>query len=259
MMRELIAFGSGCARAEFVARQKRFTVVCRGRGTHQGSELLAHTNNTGSMLGLLRPGSEVLLSPAANPARKLRWTWELVRHQGFWVGINTQTPNRLLRLGWEQEELPEVRGYTHFRPEARAGQSRLDGLFLRNRPDLEQGGKVRITAEDVPAEDRLWVECKNVTLTEDEVALFPDAVTERGQKHLRELMALARTGARVALFFVVQRPDARCFGPADMIDPIYAELFWQAVDAGVEVWPYEARVSERGIGLARRLPLVCRP
>ncbi|MGE4470151.1 MAG: DNA/RNA nuclease SfsA [Desulfovibrio sp.] len=254
-MQELIPFGSGCARARFLARRKRFTVVCHGLGEHAGQELLAHTNNTGSMLGLLRPGAEVLLSPAANPARKLRWTWELVRSHDFWVGINTQSPNRMLRRAWEAQALVETVGYDHFRAEAKAGQSRLDGLFLRG----WSGSGARIQAEDVPPEDRLWVECKNVTLVEDEVALFPDAVTERGQKHLRELMSLARTGARVALFFLVQRPDGHCFGPADVIDPVYAELFWRAVDAGVEIWPYQAVVTEQGIGLGRRLPLTSRP
>lgn len=248
-MTELITFPSGCARARFVTRQKRFTVICEGLGEHAGQELRAHTNNTGSMLGLLRPGAEVLLSPAQNPERKLRWTWELVRHQGFWVGINTQTPNRMLRLAWESGVLPEVGEYAGFRAEAKIGDSRLDGLFVRG----TGSDAVRIEAELFAPEDRLWVECKNVTLVEDEVALFPDAVTERGQKHLRELMALAKTGARVALLFLIQRPDAKCFGPADMIDPGYAELLWQALDAGVEAWPYEAVVSERGISLGRRM------
>lgn len=251
-MRHLIEFPEGCARARFVERRKRFTVVCEGLDEHAGETLLAHTNNTGSMLGLLRPGEEVLLSPAANPERKLRWTWELVRHQDFWVGINTQTPNRMLRLAWEAGLLPETAGYDGFRPEAKTGQSRLDGLFVRGAQRAVRA-KERIEAGDYPPGDRLWVECKNVTLVEDEVALFPDAATERGQKHLRELMSLAKTGARVALFFLIQRPDGRCFGPADPIDPVYAELFWRALDAGVEVWPYEAVVAERGIGIGRRL------
>ncbi|MGE4292463.1 MAG: DNA/RNA nuclease SfsA [Desulfovibrio sp.] len=268
-MKELIEFPEGSVRARFVERRKRFTVVCEGLDENAGKTLLAHTNNTGSMLGLLRPGAEVLLSPAQNPDRKLRWTWELVRHQGFWVGINTQTPNRILRLAWEAGLLPEAADYDGFRAEAKIGQSRLDGLFVRKPTEATTTGvgtaagtgatngpghtKGAIEADEYPARDRLWVECKNVTMVEDEVALFPDAVTERGQKHLRELMSLAKTGARVALFFLVQRPDAHCFGPADMIDPAYAELLWQALDAGVEAWPYEAVVGESGIGIGRRL------
>ncbi|WP_022662260.1 DNA/RNA nuclease SfsA [Paucidesulfovibrio longus] len=240
-------------------------MVCEGLDRQVGETLLAHTNNTGSMLGLLRPGAEVLLSPARNPDRKLRWTWELVRHQGFWVGINTQTPNRMLRLAWEAGLLPEAEGYDGFRAEAKVGESRLDGLFVRGAGGGSGVGpgrgalsgrksrKAGLEPTDFAPEDQLWVECKNVTMVEDEVALFPDAVTERGQKHLRELMALARTGARVALFFLVQRPDGKCFGPADMIDPAYAELLYRALDAGVEAWPYEAVATPRGIGLGRRL------
>jgi sugar fermentation stimulation protein len=262
-MQNLIVFPEGCARARFLERRKRFTVVCEGRGQHAGQTLLAHTNNTGSMLGLLRPGAEVLLSPAQNPDRKLRWTWELVRHQDFWVGINTQTPNRMLRLAWEAGLLHEAEGYAGFRAEAKIGESRLDGLFVRGRGSGSgRGGlsgakprKAGLDPADYAPEDQLWVECKNVTMVEDEVALFPDAVTERGQKHLRELMALARTGARVALFFLIQRPDGKCFGPADMIDPAYAELLYRALDAGVEAWPYEAVVTPSGIGLGRRLGL----
>ncbi len=153
------------------------------------------------------------------------------------VGVNTLTPNRMLYAAWEAGSLEEMEGYEHFQKEAKIGQSRLDAHLTGGRGDL-------------------WVECKNVTMVEDGVACFPDAVTERGQKHLRELMALAEAGSRVALFFLVQRPDGGCFGPADFIDPMYADLFYQALDAGVEAWPYEAHVDTKGISLGRRLEVV---
>jgi sugar fermentation stimulation protein A len=206
-------------------------------GPDKGALLKAHTNNTGSMLGLLRPGGTALLSPAANPDRKLKYTLEGLELAGAMVGVNTLTPNRMLHAAWRAGALPGMDGYDHFQKEARAGESRLDAHLTGEPGDL-------------------WVECKNVTLVEDDVARFPDAVTERGQKHLRELMALAETGARVALFFLVQRPDGNCFGPADFIDPAYAELFYQALDAGVEAWPYVADVNETGITLGRRLEVV---
>lgn len=201
-----------------------------------GGRFWVHCNNSGSMLGLLRPGAEVLVSPAQRAGRLLPYTLELVRLRGFWVGVNTMTPNRLLRLGWEAEAIPETAPYDHFRAEARIGESRLDAL---------------LTGPDGP----LWVEAKNVTLVEDDVACFPDAVSIRAQKHLRELMDLTRQGARCACFYLIQRPDARCFAPADFIDPAFADLFWQALDAGVEVWPYVARVSPEGIGFGGRLPI----
>ncbi|WP_461209787.1 DNA/RNA nuclease SfsA [Desulfocurvus sp. DL9XJH121] len=236
MPQPLLPFPPGCVTARLVRRVKRFSVETE----YRGGSLWAHTNNSGSMLGLVRPGSEVLLSPAANPNRKLAWTLETVDFHGTRVGVNTLTPNRLLKAAHLAGALPETRGYAEFRAEATIGDSRLDAR-------LEGPGGV------------LYVEAKNVTLVEDDVALFPDAVTVRGQKHLRELISLAGQGVRVAGFYLVQRADCSCFGPADMVDPDFADLFWQARDAGVEIWPYLAEVTARGIGLGPRLPLAPRP
>lgn len=231
-------FPGTCRSASFIRRYKRFTVEATALdGADAGEVLLAHTNNTGSMLGLLRPGARAYLSPAANPARKLKYTLEALELGGAMVGVNTLTPNRMLRRAWETFAVPEMVGYGEFRSEAKIGDSRLDARLAGPQGDL-------------------WVECKNVTMVEDDVACFPDAVTERGQKHLRELMRLAEEGARVALFFLVQRPDGHCFGPADVIDPVYAELFYEALDRGVEAWPYVAHVDEGGISLGKRLKVV---
>ncbi len=230
----LLPFPENCRTALFLRREKRFTVIAEDPQT--GEEFRAHTNNTGSMLGLMRPGQEVLLSPATNPKRKLPYTLELVKHCGFWVGVNTSTPNKWLQRAWEAGAMPELRQYEQFKREAVRGDSRLDAML------------------DGPA-GRLWVECKNVTMSEDEVALFPDAPTERGRKHLHELIRVVEEGERAALLFCIQRPDACCFGPADMIDPEYAQWFYKAVEAGVEIWPYQLNISEQGIGLGRRLPV----
>lgn len=233
-----IPFHAPCRKAAFIRRMKRFTVEATALdGPDKGTVLAAHTNNTGSMLGLLRPGSTALLSPAANPDRKLKYTLEALELGGSMVGVNTLTPNRMLHAAWQAGAMPELDGYDHFKKEAKVGQSRLDAHLTGNKGEL-------------------WVECKNVTMVEDDVACFPDAVTERGQKHLRELMSLAETGARVALFFMVQRPDGHCFGPADVVDPMYAELFYEALDAGVEAWPYVANVDEYGITLGHKLTVV---
>lgn len=239
MSEPLIFYPEGCRRAIFIRRYKRFTVEAMLDGEIVG----VHTNNTGSMIGLLREGQEIFISPALNPERKLKWTLEAVLPFGQMIGVNTAVPNKMLQFAFEAGVLPEATGYTALKREAKVGNSRLDGLFSDDSGELPM----------------LWVECKNVTLVEDDVACFPDAQTERGRKHLTELMDLATKGDRVALFFFVQRDDGNCFGPADFIDPEYAELFYKALDAGVECWAYEAVLSEAGIGIGRKLPLAaCR-
>ena len=234
-MHHLLNFPPQSRTAVFVAREKRFLVHV----LIDGQLLTVHTNNSGSMLGLLRPGMDVFISPAAAPGRKLPYTLELVRPCGDWVGVNTLTPNRLLKKAWEAGVMPELRGYTEYLPEAVHGASRLDARL--SGPNGE-----------------FWIEAKNVTMVEDDVACFPDAVTERGQKHLCELMDLAAQGVRVGVFLAVQRTDGACFGPADFIDPRFAELFWQAVDKGVEFLPHVVHASPEGIALGRRLPVISR-
>ncbi len=239
MSEPLIIYPPGCRRAIFVRRYKRFTV----EAVLDGEVVGVHTNNTGSMLGLLREGQEIYISPAQNPKRKLKWTLEAVMPLGEMVGVNTSIPNKILQFAFEAGQLPEAEGYTSLKREAKVGNSRLDGLFT------DDSGKL----------PDLWVECKNVTLVEDDVAYFPDAQTERGRKHLMELMDLASKGDRVALFFFVQRNDGYCFGPANFIDPEYAVLFYKALEVGVECWAYEASLTHKGIGIGRKLPLAaCR-
>jgi sugar fermentation stimulation protein A len=229
----LVPFAAPCVEARFVSRHKRFTVLVE----RAGERFAAHTNNTGSMLGLLRPGARVLLSVSDNPARKLKHTLEMVELDGFWVGVNTSAPLRLLQAAFRAGRLPGARGYANFRREVACGDSRLDAL-------LEGPG------------GRLWVECKNVTLVEDGgVAQFPDAVTERGRKHLYALARAREAGDRAALFFCVQRGDAACFGPAWAVDPAYGEALQEVLDKGVELWAYRALVTPRGLDLGPRLAL----
>ncbi|NJD90169.1 MAG: DNA/RNA nuclease SfsA [Geobacter sp.] len=203
-----------------------------------GSVVTAHCPNSGSMLGCAAPGSPVLLSRSDNPARKLAHTWELVQVDGSWVGINTGLPNRLAREGIEQGVVTELQGYGRIRQEVCYGaeRSRIDLL-------LEEPGSC-------------YVEVKNVTLVEGDVARFPDAVTTRGQKHLRELMAMVRDGARAVNFFVVQHAAARSVSPADAIDPAYGGLLRQAAAAGVELVAYQATITPEEIVLSRRLPVL---
>lgn len=244
----LLPFPPGSVVGVLQRRVKRFIIEFR----LDGRDCLAHSNNSGSMLGLTRPGNPILVSPAASAGRKLPFTLEMVGlperdadgaipGRCLWVGVNTLTPNRLLRAAFAAGRLPWAVGYTTYKAEAKRGQSRLDAL---------------LTGPGLPP---LWVECKNVTLVEDGVAAFPDAVTERGQKHVREMTDIVRGGERAAFFYCVQRGDARCFGPADYVDPAYAALFYQGMAEGVEAYPHLAPAGKGGIDLGSCLPLAQPP
>ena len=202
-----------------------------------GSVVTAHTPNTGSMRGCALPGSRVLLSMSANPGRKYPHSWELVHADGVWVGINTMLPNHLVREGIENGTVAELAGYHSIRPEV--------GYGTGSRIDLLLSG----------AKGSCYVEVKNVTLVEGGTALFPDAVSTRGQKHLKELMEVVRQGGRAVNFFVVQRGDGERVRPADAIDPGYGSLMREAARAGVELLAYRAQVDTGEIVLKQRLPV----
>jgi sugar fermentation stimulation protein A len=202
-----------------------------------GALVTAHTPNTGSMKQCAVPGHRVLISESDNPARKLRYTLELIRVDGHWVDTHTHRTNRVveeaLRKGW----IPELAGYT-VTPEYRFNDSRLDFLLEKE-------------------EARVLVEVKNVTLCDAPgVARFPDAVTVRGQKHLRELCRGRREGCRAVIFFLVQRGEATAFSPADAIDPEYGRLLREVSRQGVEILAYRSMVSPEENRVGERLPVL---
>jgi sugar fermentation stimulation protein A len=226
-------------------RHKRFLADVELAG---GGTVTAACPNTGSMLGCCEPGSRVWLSESASPARKYRHTWELVearaegRRRAVLVGINTGLSNRLVAEAIEAGTIAELAGYDSIRREVAFGEerSRVDLLLeaRRRRP--------------------CYVEVKNVTAAvSGGVALFPDAVSERGAKHLRELKRLRARGLRAVLVYCVQRGDVREVRPADAIDPAYGRALREAIAAGVEVMAWRAEVSERAIALAERIAVAC--
>ena len=205
-----------------------------------GRRITVHTPNTGRMQGLTDPGNRLWLRDSANPKRKYRYSWVLVEtRQGVLVGIDTQLSNPLVREGIEKGMIAELQGYQHLREEVRYGSenSRIDLLL----EDEERG--------------RCYIEVKNVTLVENGIAQFPDAVTERGRKHLRELARRAQAGDRAVVLFCVQRGDAERFRPADHIDREYARNLAEVVQQGVKALAYAARVSIEEIRLNRSLPV----
>jgi len=202
-----------------------------------GTELTAHVANTGSMLGCDVAGSRVALSYHPDKGRKLPWSWELVRLDGAWVGINTARTNHVVEEGVREGLVPELSGY----PE------------LRREVPFCKGTRFDLRLDD--DDRRCWVEVKNVTLREDDWARFPDAVTARGAKHLRRLHDAVVAGDRAVCLFLVNRPDCARFGPARSIDPGYADALALAARSGVELLAYRASVTLEAIRIDRRLPL----
>lgn len=219
-------------------RYQRFLADIRLR---DGTVVTAHCPNSGSMVGCAVPGSRVLLSTIADSRRKCHYTWQLVRVGRTWVGINTLVANRLVAEAVQLGRLPELAGYQELKREVRFGEHTRFDFLLRDGPHL------------------CYVEVKNVTLVQNAVAYFPDAVTTRGRKHLRELATARAEGHRAVVLFVVQRADACMLRPADHIDPEYGDALRRAAAEGVECIAYRARVTRRQIALVKRLPCCLEP
>lgn len=226
-------FESELVPGNILKRYKRFLADIE---LESGEVITAHTANTGSMKTCWEPGWSVLLSYHDNPKRKLKYSLELTNNGESWIGVNTSLPNKIAIEGIQSGVVSELTGYENLKPEAKIGKSRIDIL-------LSNGD-----------EDKCYVEVKNVTLKgEHGVALFPDGVSTRGQKHLEELIQLKEQGIRACMLFVVNREDVESFAPADDIDPVYGDLLRQAEQAGVEILVYRCQVSPQGIKLHQRI------
>ena len=222
-------------RASLLKRYKRFLSDHR---FDDGSTVTAHVANPGAMTGLVDAGAETWLSPAATPKRKLAYSWELVRADGGLVGVNTGWPNRLASEAISAGTIPALAGYESIRREVRYGvNSRIDLLL------------------EGPDRPPCYVEVKNVHLKRSDAAEFPDSVTARGTKHLRELATVAEGGARAVMLYIVQREDCARFTLAADIDPAYAAAFVSARASGVEALAYACRMSTDGIAVDRPLPI----
>ena len=248
-------FDPPLVRGVFLRRYKRFFVDVR---LDDGTEVVAHCPNTGSLTGCLREGAAVMLERAKNPDRKLRWTWKMIRIGRAWVGVDTSIANRLVADAIRGGALPELAGYARTIPEVKygaEGRSRID-LLLSRGGEPERSGSSRAALLSYQGDERAYVEVKNTTLIiQERRAAFPDAVTERGRKHLGELTEVVRSGHRAAMVFSIQRADCDAFVPADDIDPAYGQALRRALDAGVEAYALAASIGPRQVRLHRRLPI----
>jgi sugar fermentation stimulation protein A len=207
-----------------------------------GEVITAHCPNTGPMTGVSTIGSAVQVSRSDNPNRKLAYTLELIQvhdNQPTWVGVNTALPNRVVKLALEKRLFPELGNYSQIKGEVVYGQDH------KSRVDFY------LTCDD--GEKAIYLEVKNTTWCDGDLALFPDTETTRGQKHLRELMALL-PASRAVMFYFINRGDCNAFAPGDTTDPVYGKLLREAIALGLEVLPCRFQVSPQGIrylGLAK--------
>ncbi len=232
-------FTTALEQGRLVRRYKRFLADIV---TDEGEHLCIHCPNTGSMLNCMGEGARVWFQRNSDPKRKLPGTWELVETpQGRLACVNTARANRLVEEALLAGVIGELAGFTALKREVAYGveNSRVDFRL------------------DYPA-GPAYVEVKSVTLGfgDTAVAAFPDAVTTRGARHLRELAALAREGVRAVQLYCVNLTGIEAVRPASEIDPLYADALREAVAAGVEVLAYGVELSEQEIRLAHRLPVV---
>lgn len=216
----------------FLERENRFRV----RMEVDGRPVPAHLPNSGRLTELLTPGRPCRLVPHPEPHRRTPLDLLLVEYAGVLVSVDARLPGPLVAEAVTEGRLPEFSGFVHLEREVRCGESRLD---------------FRLDGPNGP----LWLETKSVTLVEDGVALFPDAPTLRGQRHLRQLAAQAARGERGAVVFVVQRPDAEVFMPHHRADPAFAAALTEAARAGVEVHAFRCEVSLTEIRIAVPIPV----
>ncbi|GGF61135.1 sugar fermentation stimulation protein [Terasakiella brassicae] len=228
-------FETDLIKGKLVKRYKRFMADVE---LENGDVVTAHCANSGSMLSVKEAGSTVWLSPSNNPKRKLKYTWEIIEVDGQNVGINTAHPNKIVEEAILAGQVQELSGYATLRREVKYGQnSRIDILL-----------------ED-DAKPTCYVEVKNVTLRRGDNADFPDAVTSRGAKHLRELGDMVEEGHRAVMFYLVQRPDCKIMDIARDIDPTYDAELKTAIKRGVEVICYQCCVETDEIKVDSPLPV----
>jgi sugar fermentation stimulation protein A len=201
-----------------------------------GEIITVHCPNTGTMLSCSAPDSLVCLSRSDNPKRKYPYTLEMVKVKSTWVGVNTARTNNLVVEGLEKGYITEFQDIATIKTEVKTSDH------------------TRLDLQVIHGNISTYIEIKNCSLAVDRCAMFPDAVTTRGTRHLHELIRLTSEGRRACIFFLVQRMDADRFFPASHIDLIYGEALLKAADAGVMILVYQAEVSPFGINIVRSLP-----
>jgi sugar fermentation stimulation protein A len=232
---ELIVHGT------FIKRYKRFFVDVK---LTDGTVLTAHCPNTGSMKGLLIEGAPCILTKADNPKRKLQYTWQFInlgcQAQPLWISVNTHLDNALVEEALHNKVIKDVAHYPSINREVKISDYSRCDFYLTG-------------SESMPP---CFLEVKHVHMNIDGVAAFPDSVTTRGQKHLKELMSVKKDGLRAVVIYVVNRHDTTSFRPAYEYDPDYAALFKESIQRGVEHYAYKCTITSNSIQITSTIPVL---
>ncbi|MBZ0137732.1 MAG: DNA/RNA nuclease SfsA [Planctomycetes bacterium] len=246
------------SKGTLIARRNRFLADVE---LDDGGKLTVMCANTGSMKTCLEPGRPVIVSESPNENRKYRHTWEMIRMGNTWVNVNTGIPNSVVTRFIDADAIPQLAGYAFVRNEVkygREGRSRIDVLLTNDAPPKKR----KKDPEPVPrckpnGKPDCYVEVKNTSMRAGSHSVFPDSVTERGQKHLEEMIWLVREqGLRAAMVYFCGRTDTEAFRPCDEIDKRYGELFREAIKAGVEVIPLQVKFTPTKLELVKVLPVL---
>lgn len=229
--------------ATLIKRYKRFLADIT---LNDGSETTMHVANTGAMTGCATTGDSVWYSTSTNTKRKYPYSWELTQtKRNHFICVNTLRANELVEEAILNGTISELAQFETLQREVKYGEenSRIDFLLT----DSNDNTNTRNT----------YIEVKSVTLLEEEQGYFPDAKTIRGQKHLRELITIAQNGDRAVLLFAVLHTGINSVKVASHIDEAYAELLSQAIEMGVEILVYKAKISKNTAELTTKIPFIC--
>jgi len=216
--------------------QKRYKRFLSDIILNNGEFVHAHVPNTGSMTNCWGENWKVLLTYHDNPKRKMKYTLECTHNGKTWIGVNTSRTNKIVQEALELGLIKEFKCYKNIKPEKKFEESRIDFFLSEHK-----------------SKDDCYIEVKNVTLNEGDTALFPDAVSTRGQKHLKDLVKLKEQGFRACMLYLINRSDTVLFKPAKEIDPEYARLLKIAKDAGVEIYAYQTKITDKEIALDKKV------
>ena len=219
----------------FIKRYKRFFVDIKIKD----QIVTAHCPNTGSMHGLLNEGNKVWISKSKNLNRKLKYTLEIIEHNNTKVGVNTQSSNKIVHHALKNNLIKEFNDILEIKPETKFGKkTRFDFLVLNKK-------------------NKIFLEVKNVTLSrKKELAEFPDAKTDRGLKHIKELIKASQKNYKIFILFLIQRDDCKSFTIAKDIDPNYSNALRKAVKKKLNVLCYDCKFSSKGIKLNNRIKFI---